>query len=152
MFTQLPSGPEILLVEADFPSASPLTLFNYWTEPSLLQQWWPQEAELQPQMNGSYHLSWFRMNWHLRGHYTHFEPGKFLAFTWRWDHDPSEEATREVTITFSPAATGGTHILLSHGPYANTPEDQELRIEHHLAGWEHFLGRLQEAVAARVSL
>lgn len=148
--TQLSSGSEILLLEADFLSASPLTLFTYWTDPALLQQWWPQEAELQPQINGSYHLSWPQMNWHLRGHYTHFEPGKLLAFTWRWDHDPLEEATREVKIIFAPVATGGTRILLSHGPYANTSEDQELRIEHHLAGWEHFFARLQEAVAVRI--
>jgi uncharacterized protein YndB with AHSA1/START domain len=141
--TQLPSGPETLSLEADFQTSFPATLFDYWIKPTLLQLWWPDEAENQPQVGGAYHLSWPRMNWHLRGHYTSFEPAKVLDFTWRWDHDPQEMRTREVKLVFEPAATGGTRLLLTHGPYDNTPEDQVIRIEHHLVGWEHFLARLQ---------
>ena len=51
--TQLPSGLETLLIEADFPSTRPLTVFSYWIEPALLQQWWPQQAELQPRTRRS---------------------------------------------------------------------------------------------------
>lgn len=80
---QLPSGPDVLLIEADFPSTDPLTLFAYWTEPRLLQRWWPPEAEIEPYVGGSYHLSWPGRNWHLCGRYTHFEPAKRLDFTWR---------------------------------------------------------------------
>ena len=153
--TQLPSGPNILLVEADFPAASPLTVFDYWTQPTLLQQWWPQEAELEPRAGGVYHLSWPQMNWRLRGVYTAFEPGKRLGFTWRWDHDEPDEPGREVLMVFEPLPPDapdrpvGTRLLLTHGPYSDTPADQELRIEHHLAGWQHFLLRLQETVAAK---
>lgn len=132
--TQLSSGHEILLVEAVFPTVNPQTLFRYWTEPTLLQQWWPQEAELQPQAGGVNHFSWPQMNWHLRGTYTLFEPAKRLSFTWRWDHDPPEATTREVKLVFEPIAAGGTRLLLTHGQYEDTPEDQGLRIEHHLAG------------------
>jgi hypothetical protein len=39
-------------------------------------------------------------------------------------------------------ADQGTHLVLIHGPYQDTPEDQEVRLEHHLAGWRHFLSRL----------
>lgn len=144
--TQLPSGPDILRVEADFPSASPHILFDYWTQPALLQQWWPQEAELVPQIGGLYHLGWPQMNWHLRGHYTSFDPGKRLGFTWKWDDNAQEVGEREVEIVFEPLAllaTAGTRILLTHGPYIDTLEDQELRIEQHLVGWKHFLSRLQ---------
>lgn len=144
--TQLPSEHNILLIEADFPSIAPHTLFNYWTQPTLLEQWWPQKAELELRVRGSYHLSWPQMDWHLRGHYTSFEPGKQLGFTWKWDHDLEGPVEREVTLTFEPATTGGTRLLLTHGPYSDTPEDKELRIEHHLAGWLHFLPLLQQCV------
>ena len=146
--TQLPSGFDILLVEADFFAVTPHTLFDYWTQPTLLQQWWPQEAELVLQVGGAYHLSWPQMNWHLRGHYTSFDPGKRLGFTWKWDHDSQETGEREVKIVFEPVATDETRLLITHGPYIDTPEDQELRIEHHLAGWKHFLSRLQKLPGA----
>jgi uncharacterized protein YndB with AHSA1/START domain len=142
--TQLSTNPEILLIEADFPSMTPDVVFNYWTEPFLLQRWWPQNAELDPRVGGSYHFSWPQMNWHLRGSYTSFEPGRQLGFTWRWDHDVQDARDRHVEIRFEPLATGGTRLHLTHGRYLDTPEDQEIRNEHHLTGWQHFLSRLQQ--------
>jgi uncharacterized protein YndB with AHSA1/START domain len=146
--TQLPSTFDRLLVEADFLLVSPHTLFDYWTQPTLLQQWWPQEAECVPHVGGIYHLSWPQMNWHLRGHYTSFDPGKRLGFTWKWDSDAQEPGEREVTLDFELLVPDGTRLLLTHGFYLDTPEDQDLRIEHHLAGWKHFLSRLQQLLGA----
>ncbi|GCE31442.1 hypothetical protein KDA_69260 [Dictyobacter alpinus] len=148
--THLPSEQTILLIEADFPTASPRMLFDYWTQPSLLEQWWPQKAELVGKIGGRYHLSWPQMNWHLRGHYTSFEPGKQLGFTWKWDHDEPEADEREVRLVLMPSATTGTLLHLTHAFYRDTPEDQELRIEHHLAGWLHFLSRLQQLAASPI--
>jgi len=151
---QLPSGPNILLVEVDFPAALPHTVFDYWTQPALLRQWWPQEAEVESRVGGAYQLGWPQMDWHLRGRYTAFEPGKRLGFTWRWDHDEPDEPEREVLIVLEPLppdrpdGPDGTRLLLTHGPYSDTPADQELRIEHHLAGWQHFLPRLQQVLGA----
>jgi uncharacterized protein YndB with AHSA1/START domain len=123
-------------------------VFDYWTQPVLLREWWPQEAEIEPQYGGHYHLSWPAMDWHLRGRYTHFEPGKRLAFTWRWDHDEEGSQETVVDVTFEHTLDRGTRLLLTHGPYAETLEDQNLRLEHHLAGWLHFLPRLQACVQA----
>jgi uncharacterized protein YndB with AHSA1/START domain len=145
--TQLPSGPETLLIKADFPCTSPQMLFRYWTEPALLEEWWPQNAEIEPYSGGRYHLSWPKMNWHLRGTYTSFAIGKHLAFTWRWDSDEQEPGERIVKLAFDPLADGGTRLLLTHGPYEETPAEQELRLEHQLAGWQHFLARLQQLLA-----
>lgn len=144
--TQLPSDFESLLIEAPFPSTHPSLLFSYWIEPDKLPKWWiwPQEIEIQPYIGGAYHLGAPQKNWHLRGNYTLFDFPRQLTFTWRWDHDLQEDATREVKLIFEPLGSGGTRLVLCHGSYKNTPEDQELRIEHHLAGWNYFLPRLQE--------
>ena len=81
------------------------------------------------------------MNWHLRGHYTAWEPGKRLAFTWAWDHEPATTPTT-VDITFAPNPVGGTRLTLRYGPYAPTPAGATER-QGHLEGWTHFLTRLQ---------
>lgn len=143
---QRPSGMDELVVEANFPSTDPQTLFRYWTEPTLLTQWWPQTAETDPRVEGAYHLSWPQQDWHLRGRYTVFEPGNRLGFTWKWDHDPPQEPERGVAVVFESVVSGGTRLVLTHGPYRDTPEDQALRTEHHRAGWLHFLPRLQRVL------
>ena len=146
--TQLPSGPETLVIVAEFPAATPANLFAYWTQPALVQAWWPQRVEIEPHVGGNYHFSWPAMAWHLRGRYLAYQPGERLAFTWRWDHDPSTDPERIVTVHVESLPGGNARLRLTHGPYASTPADQEMRLEHHLAGWLHILPRLQQVVAS----
>lgn len=141
---QLSSGPELLLLEASFPTDAQM-LFSYWTQPALLQSWWPAQAEIQAYPGGSYHLSWPQMNWHLRGRYTTFEPAQKLVFSWHWDHDPSE-TEKVVTLVFEQTDTSETRLTLTHAPYTLSEEDQDLRLNHHLSGWLHFLPRLEEQI------
>ncbi|HMA34279.1 MAG TPA: SRPBCC domain-containing protein [Chloroflexia bacterium] len=145
---QLPSGPDQLILAAEFPALSPVQLFAYWTEPDLVCRWWPQEAHVEPRLGGHYRFSWPQMHWHLRGHYTTFAPGQALAFTWQWDHDP-DQPERIVTLGLTPRATGGTRLTLTHGPYTDSADDQDERIAHHLEGWQHFLPKLQEMLPLR---
>jgi uncharacterized protein YndB with AHSA1/START domain len=112
-------------------------MFRAWTEPNMLRQWWPNEAEIDLQPGGAYHLSWPSMDWHLRGRYSAVELNEHLAFTWKWDHDDNPERT--VDVRFEPLPDGGTRLTLVHGTY--TSEDTEER-EGHISGWLHFLGRL----------
>ena len=141
--TLLPSNSDTLVITADVSNLAPPEVFGYWTKPELLCAWWPQEAEIDARVGGAYHLSWPGMNWHLRGQYTRFEPGKQLAFTWKWDHDEEGTRIREVTLVFESLPDRGTKLVLAHGPYTDSTEDQAVRIEHHLAGWQHFIPRLQ---------
>ncbi|HUY76299.1 MAG TPA: SRPBCC domain-containing protein [Ktedonobacterales bacterium] len=156
-----PSGDETLGVTTVVPGCPPVRVFDYWTIPALLCQWWPQHAVVEARVGGGYTLMWPQMDWRLRGRYTIFSPGHSLAFTWAWDHDQADAAPRLVTVEFAPTTTAddaddaddadateatlGTRLTLTHGPYVGTPSDQELRIEHHLAGWRHFLPALQRA-------
>jgi uncharacterized protein YndB with AHSA1/START domain len=78
-----------ITILADFPNLSPALLFDYWTSADLLEKWWPPAAELQPALGGTYHFSWPKQDWHLRGKFTMFDRGKTLGFTWKWDHESS---------------------------------------------------------------
>jgi uncharacterized protein YndB with AHSA1/START domain len=137
---EIPSGPDRLVVAADFPELTPEAVFDYWTKPELITRWWPQEAEIEPRVGGRYHLGWPGMKWHLRGVYTAFEPGSRLAFTWNWDHEP-DSPERSVAITLESKGEG-TRLTATHGTYANTDSDREVR-QSHLEGWTHFLSQLQ---------
>jgi uncharacterized protein YndB with AHSA1/START domain len=143
LVTQLDSSREVIVVRTAFPGISPDTPFAYWTQPDLITRWWPKTAEIDPRAGGTYHLAWPDQNWHLRGHYTAFEPGRQLSFTWVWDHDPTDETT--VSILFLPMEAGGMQLTLTHGPYADTPEGQERR-QGHIDGWQHFLTRLHHVI------
>lgn len=138
--TQVASDSSRVILRAVFPQFEPKKLFDYFTVPHLLELWWPAAASTEPWPGGSYHLSWPAMNWHLRGEYTALEPGKRLAFSWRWDHEP-DLPTRQVEILFEPAGDG-CRLIVIHGTYDDSPRDQEDR-QSHLDGWTHFLGQLQ---------
>lgn len=144
---QLPTGNDTLLIETQFPSSTPEQVFSHWTQPELLARWWGPQMENEPEIGGKYHIAWPSMNWHLRGRYLEFEPGQRLVFTWKWDHDAPEDMLRQVELHFESLGEQGTKLTLVHGPYKDTPEDLALRNEHHLAGWQHFLPRLQQALA-----
>jgi len=139
---QLPSGDDRLVLASAFPDRTPAILFACWTQPELLQQWWPTVAEIEPRVDGAYHLSWPERDWHLRGRYTVFVPERQLAFTWRWDHDQADVATTHVDVAFYPSLGGGAVLTLIHGSYPDTPAGRDLRAGH-LEGWTHFLTRLQ---------
>ena len=140
---QLPSEKDRLVMLALFPRFAPKMLFDYWTKPALICQWWPQQAEIDLREGGEYYFSWPKMNWSLRGQYTAIERGKALAFSWKWDFAPADASARMVQIAFEALPGGGTRLTLTHGFYTDSAEDQEER-NGHLEGWTHFLGRLQQ--------
>jgi uncharacterized protein YndB with AHSA1/START domain len=134
-----------LALQADFPGVPPMQLFEYWTRPELLVRWWPSEGEIEAREGGHYHFSWPGPGWHLRGSLTRFDPGRGLALTWKWDHDP-DDMTRTVDVTFAPL-DDGTRLDLVHGSYSDDETGREERQSHH-DGWTHFLGRLREVTSA----
>ena len=86
--SQIDSGTHTLILQAGSPQFSPVELFDYFTDPDLLQRWWAPEAGVDERVGGSYRLSWPAMNWRLTGQYTSFKRGERLAFSWKWEHEP----------------------------------------------------------------
>jgi uncharacterized protein YndB with AHSA1/START domain len=135
------TSPEMLEVTAEYASVDPATLFRFWTQPELLTAWWPQRAEVDLRVTGSFHFWWPDMDLHLRGVYSDIEPGSRLGFSWYWDHEPSVPA-RFVDVLFELTGNGGTRITVTHQRYEESARDREER-QGHLEGWTYFLGRLQ---------
>jgi uncharacterized protein YndB with AHSA1/START domain len=146
---QIATDTTILVMQADFPGVSVQTVFAYWTQPRLLEQWWVQKAELDAREGGIYHFSWPSIHQDLRGHYLSYIPDERLAFTWKWDDDTEEYGERLVTLAFAVLPEQGTRLTLTHGPYGVTAEEQAIRLEHHLAGWMHFLPHLQATITGK---
>jgi uncharacterized protein YndB with AHSA1/START domain len=130
----LASDPDRLVVTINCPQLTPAQVFDCFVIPDLLALWWPPQAEIEPRVGGAYHLAWPGQNWHLRGTYTAFARGEWLAFTWQWDHE-AEIPVRAVEIEFM-AQGDGTLLKLTHGFYS--PEDSEEK-QGHLDGWLYFL-------------
>lgn len=128
-------------VSGTFEGFTPNELFDYWVKPELITQWWPREATIDPRVGGAYSFSWPEQDWHLRGTYSAFEPGKTLAFTWSWDHDRNKFSPTQVVLAFEEAEGGGTQLTVDHGPWDETEEAQTER-KGVIEGWIHFGMRL----------
>jgi uncharacterized protein YndB with AHSA1/START domain len=135
--------PFLIRVVADFPTAAPERLFDYWSRLDLLRLWWKPEGLIDLRVGGNYDFRWPASEYRLTGRYLAIEPGQRLAFTWAWDFVP--DVVTEVHLQFAPLAGGGTRLTLVHGPFSDTEWDQESRGTH-LAGWLHFLTILQGVV------
>jgi uncharacterized protein YndB with AHSA1/START domain len=141
-------SPNTTLVFTLTIAAPPVAVFAAWTQPDQLTRWWPQQAEVDLHTGGTFHFGWPSIGQDLRGTYQVVEPDTALAFTWRWDDDTEGTATRVVTLTFAPNGENGTKMTLTHGPYADTPEDQQIRAKHHITGWQFFLPKLAALFSA----
>ena len=130
-----------LEIVAEFPDKGPEDLFRFWTDPRLISKWWPPSAQIEAKQGGSYVLTWPRQNWFLRGTFNRFVPGKYLSFTWKWDHEPEKPLT-EVQLKFERLGDHGTRLTLNHGKYDINDREQR---QSHLDGWLFFLGKLQSA-------
>lgn len=145
--SQLPSARETLELLTLLPGPRE-QVYACWTEPALLQRWWPAVAVTDPRSGGTYHFAWPTQGWHLRGRYLACDPTSGLRFTWRWDHNEEGEAERIVRVTYGddPNTPGQVRLLLTHGPYGSSAAEQAVRLEHHLTGWQFFLPRLEQVL------
>jgi uncharacterized protein YndB with AHSA1/START domain len=141
------NGPQWLSIQQEVAGVSPEELLRWFVEPSLLTQWWSQEASVEPCIGGRWELSWPAMDWVLAGQIVEISPIS-LVVSWVWTHQP-ELPARALIIRAEPAADGAT-LSISQGAYRqseNFSGEDEDRASH-LSGWEHFLPRLLEAIAS----
>jgi uncharacterized protein YndB with AHSA1/START domain len=122
-------------------SARPETVWQYWTDPARMCDWWGAAAELDPRPGGVYVVE-MGGGGVMRGEYVELVPHERIVFTFGWD--PVEGgpqiapgSTRvEVTLT---ADGDDTILALRH---TGLPP---AAVSEHSAGWAHFLPILGSA-------
>jgi uncharacterized protein YndB with AHSA1/START domain len=106
-------------------------------EAELAAWFWPAELETvataEPRLGGCYRIQSTPAAMAVAGAYTCVEPPCLLAFTWRWDGDPTETV---VTVRLRPTGAG-TELAVAHDGFS----DREDWDRHH-TGWSHCLDRL----------
>jgi uncharacterized protein YndB with AHSA1/START domain len=131
-----------------FIAAKREKVFQAWTRPALMQQWFcpvdmsVARAEADPRVGGHYRVEMKKQSGELHttyGVYREIIPGEKLVFTWGWEGPDRHET--QVTIELRDK-DNGTELVLIHERFA----DQE-SADHHAKGWRSCL----ENLAARIN-
>jgi len=119
--------------------APPEAVFEFFTDPKRYVRWKGRAAELEPEPGGRYRVEISSENV-VRGEFVAIDPPRRVVFTWGWEGGPLPPGATTVEVEFVPDGDG-TLLRLTH---RGLPEDAK---GEHLAGWDHFLPRLQQAAA-----
>ena len=131
-----------------FIKASPIRVYEAWTDPAQLKEWWGPEGvrtrslSADARVDGKYR--WDLVNQEgeemsVFGEYRELVLGKRIVFTWQWDDDEVwQNRTSLVTIEFS-GRDGGTEVRLRH---EQLPSEESR--DRHNEGWNSVLDRLEK--------
>lgn len=131
------------LVTRRLITASPERLFEAWTSPALLCQWWGPpggrctNAVVEPVAGGSYRLDNTLADGStvvISGQFTLIDAPRKLAYTWQVR--PGPDRSELVTVTFD-ARDAGTEVTVEH---VQIPDEHSRT--GHAAGWAACLDRL----------
>ncbi len=149
------STENITLVVRRVIKASRQRLFDAWTKPELLKEWFGPEHMTATEVSsdfrvgGTYRIEMLGSTENCAkvpgqeappkrpiatGRYTEIVPNERLSFTWRGDWGPIEDTF--VTVEFLEAS-GGTEVVITHERFAN----EQMR-EGHNQGWTGSLNKL----------
>lgn len=140
-------GPEWLALRTGVEGLTPGETLTWFTDASKLNQWWGEEALIEPRPGGLYEVSWPSMEWTMHGVVAHCTDDT-LIYSWTWDHEPDQPA-RAVVVHAEPSESGSV-LTITHGPYR--PESPALTDEDdarnsHRDGWLFFLAELHATIS-----
>jgi uncharacterized protein YndB with AHSA1/START domain len=120
-------------------------VFQAWTDPEELKNWWGPEgyatpsAEVDLRVGGKYRLGMRKLPdgeiLYLTGVYREVRPPERLVYTWRWEDKP-EHGDTLVTVEFREAGES-TEVVLTHEFFPT-----EKSRDDHNRGWNGCLDRL----------
>jgi uncharacterized protein YndB with AHSA1/START domain len=122
-------------------SASPETVFGFFTDPARMVQWMGTEATLDPRPGGICRIN---PSGHsvMSGEYVEVDPPHRIVFTWGWEMDVFATPPQSTIVEVSLTPDGDQTILrLTHRGL------QPQAHGFHRAGWEHYLPRLEQVAA-----
>ena len=111
-------------------AAPPAVVFPYFTDPARIVEWMGVAAILDPRPGGTFRVDQGGGRV-VVGEYVEVAPPRRVVFTWGYDAPGSSR----VEVTLDPDGDG-TRLTLVHDGLPDALRDV------HVAGWEHFLGRL----------
>jgi uncharacterized protein YndB with AHSA1/START domain len=122
-------------------------VFELFTTPGRLVEWWPDAATFEPREGGQVRLH-FEGRGDVSGTVTRFEPPSALGFTWVRGVAP--DIVTYVDVELTDLEGGGTRVELRHTGWEAVPEDEvaEWRAIHD-AGWRHFLACMRDLAEGR---
>lgn len=125
-------------------------VYQAWTDPRLLEQWWGPpgfscpfaQVDLRP--GGAYRLAMKPPGsdvFYLTGVFRDVQPPERLVYTWRWEDDKEGTGETLVTVEFKDLGTR-TEVILKHERFPSAGA-----VERHDAGWTGCLTRLAELLS-----
>jgi uncharacterized protein YndB with AHSA1/START domain len=145
--------PSVTLIVRKTIRATPDRLFDAWTRPEELKQWWgPQsvtciDATVQLEVGGTYRIANQFPNgdvvW-ITGEYEIIDRPHRLVYTWRVSPSAGASAgpSERVTVTFEPHGAT-TEVTVTHERIASIPVRNL-----HEQGWHGCLDKLAEYVGS----
>jgi uncharacterized protein YndB with AHSA1/START domain len=139
----------VLRIERTF-DAPIQAVFDAWTSEEVLLRWWHGEhhwetttADVDVRVGGGLRLVMRDTDegadYGGRGEYTVVEPPHRLAYTWVWDHEPSDPQLVEVEFSDQGGAT--KVVLTNSGLTSDKARDE------HEQGWQNCFDNLERALA-----
>jgi uncharacterized protein YndB with AHSA1/START domain len=141
-------------IEREFHiDASPEIVFEVITQPEHIQEWWPDDAALDPVPGGTGELRWGDGK-AVPMTVVDMVPPRLFSFRWAYDPEltPDRENSFFVTFELTPSGTGTTVRMTETGFREQGWEVAVLEEAYrdHARGWDLFLARLAKYAAGRV--
>lgn len=130
-----------LVINRVFP-APRQKVFDAFTKPEILAQWWGPQASAAVDLQVGGHYRWGMklpqgIDIAAVGEFLEIEPPVRLVYTFGWDGE--DAPTEVVTMEFREQGPAETVVILTHSGFAAA----EAR-DNHLQGWNDCLDRLVE--------
>jgi uncharacterized protein YndB with AHSA1/START domain len=139
--------------------ASPEIVFEVVSSPLHLQEWWPDEATLDPVPGATGELV-FGNDDDPRAHVAEItvvdaEPPRLFSFRWVYPEGGVATDSNALLVTFELTPSGGgTHVRMTETGFREKGWDIAVLEEHyndHVSGWDLYIPRLGEYVTRLVS-
>ena len=130
-----------VVVEREFPHP-PEKLWRALTQPHLIAEWL-MKNDFVPVVGHRFNLSgeWGGV---LDCEVLEVEPNRMLSYTWNFAHeDPAFNLESVISFTLTPTAQG-THLRMEQVGFR---PDQKQALGGAKAGWQQFLGNLEQLLA-----
>lgn len=139
--------------------ASPEVVYEVVSTPEHLQEWWPDEAELEPVSGGTGRIRFGDPGSPDASAETltvvEADPPRRFAFRWIYDEGRSATSPQSLLVTFDLVPSGdGTVLRFSETGFREKGWEAavlEEQYRDHASGWDHFLPRLVAYVDRLVS-